>query len=507
MYSNSSDAERDAAEGTTLAALVALYVLVSVIGIIGNVSLMAALASGGASRLRTPQMLSACAADFLVCAASAPLAATRAARIDELPCQVTYYIELGHGRQAWPWSPSLAMVAKLGHGRQAWPWSPSLAMVAKLGHGRQAWPWSPSLAMVAKLGHGRQAWPWSPNLAVVAKLGHGRQAWPWSPSLAVVAKLGHGRQAWPWSPSLAVVAKLGHGRQAWPWSPSLASNHITIIYYFLNLSLCPQSFPVAASTLSLVAIAADRCGAVRRGGTSLCARPHLAVVRLCAAAFTTTCVSCPPLAAAHALVTYCFPVLAVAKCHWAVRVKLTALSLTARAAHGELPLPVPLMRRPTHVIIVAGVGPRERRDAVDVGDVRSKKKLQPSLLGPQPQTSTLRSRRRLGNVLMGIAAIFAVCWCPHAAIVIASAFGLHVPFLLAHFALLLGYAHSALNAVAYWVLNRHALTSACAAWRLPQLRVREERPSSTNEAALGAFHPRLARPAPSPRPPPSSFLY
>lgn len=372
MYSNDTDEALgpDGGDDTyaqALAALVVLYVLVSLIGIIGNVSLMAALASGGASRLRTPQMLSVCAADFLVCAASAPLAATRAARTDELPCHVTYYIE---------------------------------------------------------------------------------------------------------------------------------------------------SFPVAASTLSLVAIAADRCGAVRRGGSSLCARPLLAVVAvwlmallLSAAIFTTTCISCPPLAVAHALVAYCFPVIAVARCHWAVRVKLTALSLTARAAHGELPLPVPLMRRPTHVIIVAGVGPRERRDAVDVGDVRAKKKLQPSLLGPQPQTSTLRSRRRLGNVLMGIAAIFAVCWCPHAALVISSAFGLHVPLLIGHFALLLGYAHSALNAVAYWVLNRHALTSACAAWRLPQLRVREERPSSTNEAALGAFHPRLARPAPSPRPPPSSFLY
>lgn len=225
-----------------------------------------------------------------------------------------------------------------------------------------------------------------------------------------------------------------------------------------------------------------------------------------AAAVTATCLYCPPLAAIHAVFTYCFPVLAVARCHWAVRVKLTALSLTARAFHGELPLPVPLMRRPTHVIIVAGVGPRERRDAVDVGDIR-KKKLQPSLLGPQPQTSTLRSRRRLGNVLMGIAAIFAMCWCLHAALVVSSAFGLHVPIIIAHYALLLGYAHSAINAVAYWVLNRHSLTSACAAWRLPQLRVREERPSSTNEAALGAFHPRLARPAPSPRPPPSSFLY
>lgn len=225
-----------------------------------------------------------------------------------------------------------------------------------------------------------------------------------------------------------------------------------------------------------------------------------------AAASIPPCSSCPPLAAAHALVTYCFPVAAVARCHWAVHVKLTALSLTARAAHGELPLPVPLIQRPTHVIIVAGVGPRERRDAVDVGDVRSKK-LQPSLLGPQPQTSTLRSRRRLGNVLMGIAAVFAACWCPHAVLVLAGACGFDAPVVLAQYALLLGHAHSALNAAAYWALNRHALTAACAAWRLPQLRVREERPSSTNEAALGAFHPRLARPAPSPRPPPSSFLY
>ncbi|NP_001127715.1 neuropeptide receptor A17 [Bombyx mori] len=369
-YGNASDdAQTDeATHAHALATLLAMYVLVSLIGIIGNVSLMAALASGGAARLRTPQMLSACAADFLVCAASAPLAATRAATVETLPCHVTYYIE---------------------------------------------------------------------------------------------------------------------------------------------------TFPVAASTLSLVAIAADRCGAVHRGrGTTLCSRPFLAVAAvwsmallLGAAAFTTTCITCPPLAAVHAVVAFCFPVIAVARCHWSVRVKLTALSLTARAAHGELPLPVPLMRRPTHVIIVAGVGPRERRDAVDVGDARSKKKLQPSLLGPQPQTSTLRSRRRLGNVLMGIAGIFAMCWCPHAAIVICGSFGIHVPEMVGHYALLLGYAHSALNAVAYWVLNRHALTSACTAWHLPQLRVREERPSSTNEAALGAFHPRLARPAPSPRPPPSSFLY
>lgn len=39
-----------------------------------------------------------------------------------------------------------------------------------------------------------------------------------------------------------------------------------------------------------------------------------------------------------------------------VRKKLCALSLTARAAHGELPLPMPtILRRPTHMIIVTGM--------------------------------------------------------------------------------------------------------------------------------------------------------
>lgn len=32
---------------------------------------------------------------------------------------------------------------------------------------------------------------------------------------------------------------------------------------------------------------------------------------------------------------------------------------------------------------------------------------------PLPQTSTLRSRRRLANMLVGSALIFIVCWAPH----------------------------------------------------------------------------------------------
>lgn len=43
-------------------------------------------------------------------------------------------------------------------------------------------------------------------------------------------------------------------------------------------------------------------------------------------------------------------------CLIGVRKKLCALSLTARAAHGELPLPMPtILRRPTHMIIVTGM--------------------------------------------------------------------------------------------------------------------------------------------------------
>lgn len=56
-----------------------------------------------------------------------------------------------------------------------------------------------------------------------------------------------------------------------------------------------------------------------------------------------------------ASVVHIIPACAVLISHIGVHAKLTALSLTARAKHGELPLPMPLLRKPTHVIIVAGV--------------------------------------------------------------------------------------------------------------------------------------------------------
>lgn len=57
----------------------------------------------------------------------------------------------------------------------------------------------------------------------------------------------------------------------------------------------------------------------------------------------------------HTLFVFIFPGLGVILNHLGVRKKLCALSLTARAAHGELPLPMPILRRPTHMIIVTGM--------------------------------------------------------------------------------------------------------------------------------------------------------
>lgn len=59
--------------------------------------------------------------------------------------------------------------------------------------------------------------------------------------------------------------------------------------------------------------------------------------------------------AIHTLFVFILPGLGVLLNHLGVRKKLCAVSLTARAAHGELPLPMPILRRPTHMIIVTGI--------------------------------------------------------------------------------------------------------------------------------------------------------
>ncbi|XP_017471468.1 PREDICTED: C-X-C chemokine receptor type 4-like [Rhagoletis zephyria] len=57
----------------------------------------------------------------------------------------------------------------------------------------------------------------------------------------------------------------------------------------------------------------------------------------------------------HTFAVFIIPALGVLVNHYGVRQKLCALSLTARAAHGELPLPMPILRRQTHMLIVTGI--------------------------------------------------------------------------------------------------------------------------------------------------------
>lgn len=327
-----------------------------------------------------------------------------------------------------------------------------------------------------------------------------------------------------------------------------------------------QIFPVAASTLSLMGLAMDRYLTVKRPrlssqsgipGAFSAVGAWLAAALLCAPELLGRQVREEDLHCVDTstpnhirmlllVIIFAVPAVAVVGAHLGVRSELCALSLTARAAHGELPLPVPLLRRSTHVVIVAGMGPpgREtlyRRDSADGAEAELAERARcmrppvvnhhpPATRGPQrgpsrhaqrnaepqppegrrPQASTLRSRRRLANMLVAVAVAFAACWAPHVLVTFLPT----VPARVSQFALLLGHAHSALNPVVYWALNYQSLGSfiPCAHFKLRKhfrFPAAPPPPSSTNEAALGPFNPRYikARPPP-PRPPASShYLY
>nr|CAI5859071.1 unnamed protein product [Callosobruchus analis] len=130
-----------------------------------------------------------------------------------------------------------------------------------------------------------------------------------------------------------------------------------------------QSLPVSASTLSMMAISVDRYFTVKNYRPIGQAANRKQVLSF---AVAVTWLSAAVLASFQVIsrykhswrknlmlvrvtLTHIIPACIVLMSHLGVHAKLTALSLTARAKHGELPLPIPLMRRPTHVIIVAGV--------------------------------------------------------------------------------------------------------------------------------------------------------
>uniref|UniRef100_A0A1A9W853 G-protein coupled receptors family 1 profile domain-containing protein n=1 Tax=Glossina brevipalpis TaxID=37001 RepID=A0A1A9W853_9MUSC len=265
----------------------------------------------------------------------------------------------------------------------------------------------------------------------------------------------------------------------------------------------------------------------------------------------------------HTLIVFVLPGLGVLLNHYGVRRKLCALSLTARAAHGELPLPMPILRRQTHMVIVTGIssakqvacGSGTADDTANCADMQLHSLNPPSILTnrnvvkssnpispramreirnhsqrqrihtgqesrrggrvatpgiPLPQTSTLRSRRHLANLLIASALIFIACWLPHVFCVFYKHLGYkqYCSTTSTYFNLLLGYMYSAISPVIYWALNHNSLRqSPCA----PLIRLRSVQkylnsrfrshtapppPSSTNEAALGAFNPKLIKSTP-----------
>ncbi|XP_050746218.1 5-hydroxytryptamine receptor isoform X2 [Drosophila biarmipes] len=276
----------------------------------------------------------------------------------------------------------------------------------------------------------------------------------------------------------------------------------------------------------------------------------------------------------HTISVFVLPGVGVLLNHYGVRRKLCALSLTARAAHGELPLPIPILRHQTQMVIVtgccnaqqaacrditandtsngngAGTGgvplvvspgdiqlhnihlpqPRSRGTTLEQGTYRSSNPISPRVMReirahsqrqrinqeergpatpgiPLPHTSTLRSRRHLANMLIASAVVFIACWSPHVFCIFYKNFGSkhQCSQISIYLSLLLGYFYSAISPVIYCALNHNSLRqSPCA----PIIRLRSMQkflrsrfrthtvpppPSSTNEAALGAFNPKLIK--------------
>ncbi|KAF5294479.1 hypothetical protein FQR65_LT01605 [Abscondita terminalis] len=272
---------------------------------------------------------------------------------------------------------------------------------------------------------------------------------------------------------------------------------------WLRIALFVQAWPVSASTLSMMAISVDRYLTVKnyRPAGQVVRRRHLLVTASIVAWILAAALSSLQLVQKNpwrttvliirAVFAHVLPICVVFASHLGVHSKLTALSLTARAKHGELPLPMPLLRRPTNVIIVAGIPTRMDNKSLNSEQNQKKDELD-NETAEQPPTSTLQSRRRLANALMWMAAVFALCWLPYVLCTLCAEFNTSPSVTVLRYTLFLGHVHSAFSPLLYWILNHKWLHPPCR-FRLPVL---YRNASSTNEAALGPFNPRFARPPP-----------
>ncbi|KAJ9584208.1 hypothetical protein L9F63_021443, partial [Diploptera punctata] len=368
--------------------------------------------------------------------------------------------------------------------------------------------------------------------------------------------------------------------------------------------------PVTASLLSLSALSLDRFASVKHprafsqmrprrrtiiitimavwGGAVLTSSPAVMMNTAGSGGQCEESWSSPDWRTAFTVCHLCLvilvPCVTVAVCHFAVGHKLCEVSLSAAAARGQLPLPMPILRRPKHVIIVASVANdapskvipyHARGDDDDSSDnealalqiradlddlrpqfhhkkrrhgplklnalqhaarsersiVRANRRMRrpppPCHRPPLVKTASrqsLHSRRHLANMLAFQVAVLAGCWLPYVGCSLCVELCPSRDVVKARsvlpFCLLLGHAHSAINPALYWLLNRHSLQlPGCTGsqhrklrlFRLPELHRNPAAtaPSSTNEAALGPFHPKYVNfrpPQLSQRFPTSHFL-
>ncbi|XP_058981087.1 uncharacterized protein LOC101897900 [Musca domestica] len=491
------DRDENSIPSLTLLFMAISYGLVVFGGVLGNATLLLTLCSASSVRLRNPLLLAVCIADLLVTGISAPvtllnLAMNRKTRT--LPLQLCKVIDF---IQATPVAASTLSFFLLSLDRYATVKHPRLAQL------RQRRYLHVSLAIFSWMTSTIVSVPFLFIYKIVAN--------------TVVIKTPLPTTS-PWSALTSTSSSSS--------SSSLLASEMTTI---------PTPTAISAGEFPNVSISCHSDPA---------ANPVFVVFILI-----------------HTFIVFILPGVGVLLNHYGVRRKLCALSLTARAAHGELPLPMPILRRQTHMVIVTGVAnahqaagcggatddtsngggdiqmqnlnPRSSIPPTTRHFIKSKNPISPRAMReirehsqrqrmhrsstrgrrvatpgiPLPQTSTLRSRRHLANMLIGSALIFIICWTPHVFCVIYRIMGYkeHCSKSSRYFNLLLGYLYSALSPIIYWALNHNSLRqSPCA----PLIRLRSMQkflrtrfrsnpvpppPSSTNEAQLGAFNPKLIK--------------
>ncbi|KAM7352226.1 uncharacterized protein ACRADG_004855 isoform 1-T2 [Cochliomyia hominivorax] len=496
-YFSSYDGDRDehTIPSLTLLFMAISYGLVVFGGVLGNATLLLTLCSASSVRLRNPLLLAVCIADLLVTGISAPVTLLNLAmnrKTKSLPLELCKVIDF---IQATPVAASTLSFFLLSLDRYATVKHPRLAQL------RQRRYLHVSLAVFSWLTSAIVSVPFLFIYKIVAK--------------TVVMK----------NASVATTTTIKTSSTPISLSSPSSSSTTTLM--------------AATTTTATISPSADFPNVSISCHSDPGANPVFVVFILI-----------------HTFIVFILPGLGVLLNHYGVRRKLCALSLTARAAHGELPLPMPILRRQTHMVIVTGIANAHQAgcggttdDTSNGGDIQmhnlnprsvhgnrnvilSKNPISPRAMReirehsqrqriaraaqrgrkvatpgiPLPQTSTLRSRRHLANMLIGSAIIFIACWAPHVFCVIYKIMGYkeYCKKSSRYFNLLLGYMYSALSPIIYWALNHNSLRqSPCA----PIIRLRAMQkflrtrfrsapvppPSSTNEAQLGAFNPKLIK--------------